>query len=82
MQRCSQLWTTALLTALLTTVTAGAALAQQTQQQIDGRTLMLARQAIRSELAAAVAKGELTREDQYRILLHAKETLPPEDVKG
>ena len=54
----------------------------QQAQQIDGRTLIVARQQIRSELAAAASKGELTRLDQYRILMHAKETLPPEDVEG
>ena len=81
MQRRLQFWTTALLAALLIRVISGAASAQQAQQ-IDGRTLMLARQEIRAELAAAVSKGELTRQDQYRILLHAKESLPPEDVEG
>ena len=51
-------------------------------QEIDGRQLVAARETIRAELATALSHGELTRLDQYRILLHAKEILPPEDVPG
>ena len=32
--------------------------------------------------SAALAKGHLTRMDQYRILLHAKEVLTPDDLHG
>jgi hypothetical protein len=51
-------------------------------QDIDGHQLIVARETIKLELAAALAHGELTRMDQYRILIHAKEILPPEDVQG
>ncbi len=51
-------------------------------QEISARQLVAARETIRAELATALSHGELTRLDQYRILLHAKEILPPEDVQG
>ncbi|MGO8690574.1 MAG: DUF6666 family protein [Thermoguttaceae bacterium] len=51
-------------------------------QEICGGQLTAARETIKLELAAALAHGELTRMDQYRILMHAKEILPPEDVQG
>ena len=43
---------------------------------------MVGRQKIREELSAALAKGYLTRMDQYRILLHAKEVLSADDLHG
>jgi hypothetical protein len=48
----------------------------------DGRAVLAARQKIRTELATAVADGHLSRLDQYRILLEAREVLPPEDLPG
>ena len=42
----------------------------------------MGRQKIREELSAALAKGYLTRMDQYRILLHAKDVLTPDDLHG
>ena len=51
-------------------------------QEIDSRQLVAARETIRLELAKAVSEGQLSRIDQYRILLHAKEILPAEDVQG
>ena len=51
-------------------------------EEISARQLVAARETIRTELATALSHGELSRLDQYRILLHAKEILPPEDVQG
>jgi len=48
----------------------------------DARAAVMGRQKIREELSAALAKGYLTRMDQYRILLHAKEVLTPDDLHG
>jgi hypothetical protein len=48
----------------------------------DSRAAVIGRQKIRAELAEAMQEGHLTRRDQYRILLHAKEVLPPEDLAG
>jgi len=48
----------------------------------DARSAVMGRQKIREELSAALAKGYLTRMDQYRILLHAKEVLAPDDLRG
>ncbi len=48
----------------------------------DARTAVLGRQQIRAELEAALAKGHLTRMDQYRLLLHAKKVLSAEDLDG
>jgi hypothetical protein len=48
----------------------------------DDRAVLAARQRIRTELATAVADGHLSRLDQYRILLDAREVLPPEDLPG
>ena len=42
----------------------------------------MGRQKIREELSAALAKGYLTRMDQYNILLHAKEVLTANDLNG
>ena len=42
----------------------------------------MGRQKIREELSAALAKGYLTRMDQYHILLHAKEVLTADDLHG
>jgi hypothetical protein len=67
-----------LLAALLAQATAGMA---QTQQP-TGPQLVEARQEIQAELAAAIADGNLTPMKQYKILLHAKEKLPLEDVEG
>jgi hypothetical protein len=46
------------------------------------RTVLSNRQKIRTELQTAMADGRLTRIDQYRILLHARDVLPPEDLPG
>jgi hypothetical protein len=78
MQRCLHLAAAAILAAFLANAIPGVACAQQ----IDGRKLVVARQRIRQELAEALANGGLTPLKQYNILLHAKETLPPEDVEG
>ena len=51
-------------------------------QQVTGAKLVVARQEIQAELATALADGDLTPMKQYKILLHAKEILPPEDVQG
>lgn len=48
----------------------------------DARAQVLGRQKIREELSAALAKGYLTRMDQYHILLHAKEVLSEADLLG
>ena len=48
----------------------------------DARAAVMGRQKIREELSAALAKGYLTRMDQYRILLHAKEVLTDDDLHG
>ncbi len=48
----------------------------------DARAQVLGRQKIREELSAALAKGYLTRMDQYHILLHAKEVLSENDLHG
>ncbi|MGA2253235.1 MAG: DUF6666 family protein [Thermoguttaceae bacterium] len=48
----------------------------------DARAAITGRQKIRDELSAALAKGYLTRMDQYHILLHAKEVLTPDDLHG
>ena len=48
----------------------------------EARTAIMGRQKIRAELSAALEKGYLTRMDQYRILLHAKEVLTPDDLHG
>ncbi len=48
----------------------------------DARAAVIGRQKIREELSAALAKGHLTRMDQYRILLHAKEVLTADDLHG
>ena len=47
---------------------------------IDERAALAGRQKIRRELAEAMSNGHITRMDQYNILLHAKEVLPPEDI--
>ena len=48
----------------------------------DVRSQIMGRQKIREELSAALAKGYLTRMDQYHILLDAKEVLSPDDLHG
>jgi hypothetical protein len=48
----------------------------------DPRAAVLGRQKIREELAAALTKGYLTRMDQYHLLVHAKEVLSTEDLRG
>ena len=48
----------------------------------DPRLAVLGRQKIREELSAALAKGYLTRMDQYHLLVHAKEVLSTEDLRG
>ncbi|MGO9110555.1 MAG: DUF6666 family protein [Thermoguttaceae bacterium] len=48
----------------------------------EARTAVLGRQKIREELSAALAKGYLTRMDQYHLLLHAKEVLSEDDLRG
>jgi len=57
------------------TSTAGAA-------ERDASEIIAGRQKIRMELANAVADGNLSRAEQYRILLDAKEVLPDEDMAG
>ena len=46
------------------------------------RNAVMGRQKIRAELSAALAKGYLTRIDQYQILLHAKDVLTADDLHG
>jgi hypothetical protein len=46
------------------------------------RQALMGRQQIRAELAAAMNNGKISRMDQYKILLHAKEVLTPEDLRG
>jgi hypothetical protein len=53
-----------------------------TAAERDARAAVLGRQKIREELSAALAKGYLTRMDQYHILLHAKEVLSEDDLHG
>lgn len=48
----------------------------------DVHAAMAGRQKIREELSAALAKGYLTRMDQYHLLVHAKEVLCTEDLQG
>ena len=48
----------------------------------DARAAVQGRQKIRAELEAAMAKGHLTHADEYRLLLHAKQVLTPEDFDG
>ncbi len=48
----------------------------------DPRAAVLGRQKIREELATALTKGYLTRMDQYHLLVHAKEVLSTEDLRG
>jgi len=48
----------------------------------DARAAVTGRQKIREELSTALAKGYLTRMEQYRILLHAKEVLNADDLHG
>jgi hypothetical protein len=48
----------------------------------DPRAAVLGRQKIREELATALAKGYLTRMDEYHLLVHAKEVLSTEDLRG
>ena len=48
----------------------------------DPRAAVLGRQKIREELTTALAKGYLTRMDQYHLLVHAKEVLSTEDLRG
>jgi hypothetical protein len=58
------------------------AVAKTSGADYDARTILAGRQKIRTELATATEDGHLTRIDQYRILLHAREVLPPEDLPG
>jgi hypothetical protein len=48
----------------------------------QARNAIMGRQKIREEISAAMAKGHLTPTDQYRILLHGKDLLTPEDYVG
>lgn len=48
----------------------------------EARTAVAGRQKIREEVSKALEKGYLTRMDQYRILLHAKEVLTDDDLHG
>ncbi|MEI8371791.1 MAG: DUF6666 family protein [Planctomycetota bacterium] len=48
----------------------------------ESRAVVIGRQQILDELSAALAKGHLTRMEQYRILLHAKEVLNADDLHG
>jgi hypothetical protein len=48
--------------------------------ELSARDAVAGREKVREELAAALAKGSLTRMDQYKILLHAKEVLTPDDL--
>ena len=48
----------------------------------DDRATIIGRQKIRQELSDAMTNGHLSRRDQYRILLDAKEVLNPEDLVG
>ncbi|MGA2034609.1 MAG: DUF4148 domain-containing protein [Thermoguttaceae bacterium] len=50
--------------------------------EIEGRAALAGRQQIRAELAAAMADGYLSRQEQYTILLHAKEVLSTDDLHG
>ncbi len=57
-------------------------MASATAADRDGRAAVMGRQKIREELSAALEKGYLTRMDQYHILLHAKEVLTADDLRG
>ncbi len=48
----------------------------------EARTAIIGRQQILDELSATLEKGYLTRMEQYRILLHAKEVLTADDLHG
>ena len=50
--------------------------------EMDTPTAIMARQKIRTELAEAMSDGRLTRNEQYSILLDAKDSLPAEDMAG
>ena len=56
--------------------------ANLTAADLEARKALMGRQKIRAELAAALQDGKLSRMDQYKILLHAKEVLTPEDLRG
>jgi len=72
-----QLFAVALLIAIGVGVTSSARAAAT-----DVRAAVVGRQKIREELSAALAKGYLTRMDQYHLLLHAKEVLSPADFQA
>ena len=57
-------------------------MASATAADREARAAVQGRQKIREELNAALAKGYLTRMDQYHILLHAKEVLTDDDLRG
>jgi hypothetical protein len=68
--------------AILLVVTGIGGMAVAKAADRDARNAVMGRQQIRAELSAALAKGHLTRMDQYRILLHAKEVLSDNDLHG
>lgn len=49
---------------------------------LDERAALAGRQKIREELAVAMSDGRLSRMEQYRILLDAKDVLTPQDLHG
>lgn len=51
-------------------------------KDIDERAALAGRQQIRAELSDAMSDGRIGRMEQYRILLHGREVLPPEDLLG
>ncbi len=66
--------------ALLVTGISGISLAATADT--NARAAVAGRQKIRQELSAALAKGYLTRMDQYRLMAHAKEVLSTDDLQG
>ena len=71
-----------LTTAALLVAIAMGGMTSATAADREARAAVLGRQKIREELSAALAKGYLTRMDQYHILLHAKEVLSEDDLHG
>ena len=67
--------------AVLAAVAIGGPVRSQAAELSD-RAAEVGRQKIRTELAEALSDGHISRKDQYRILLDAKEVLRPEDLPG
>jgi hypothetical protein len=70
------------LAALALAATALGGISSASVADHDARSAIEGRQKVREELTAALAKGHLTRMDQYRLLVLAKEVLSTEDLRG